>query len=84
VPGNRFRVQVQFEQSSLPDIGPGRAPRRATAEAAGVDADAPLFRTFNSSFVAYLREGQTGLQTAATDPVSGEEVTIDVTLRAVK
>jgi len=44
----------------------------------------PNFRSFNSSFVALLREGQTAQYTSATDPVTGEVMMIDVTVNALK
>lgn len=44
----------------------------------------PNFRSFNSSFVAMLREGQTAQYTSATDPVTGEVMVIDVTVNALK
>jgi hypothetical protein len=44
----------------------------------------PAFRTFTSSFSVLLRDGQTGQHTAATDPVSGEVLRIDVTVNVLK
>ena len=52
--------------------------------AAGVMPDIPSFRTFNSSFTALLRDGQTTQYTSATDPVTGEVMKIDVTLNVMK
>jgi hypothetical protein len=50
----------------------------------GVMADIPTFRSFNSSFTALLRDGQTTQYTSATDPLSGEVMKIDVTLNVMK
>jgi hypothetical protein len=44
----------------------------------------PMFRSFNSSFQALLRDGQTTQYVSATDPVSGEVMKIDVTLNLLK
>lgn len=46
--------------------------------------NAPMFRSFNSSFQLLLRDGQTTQYTSATDPVSGEVTKIDVSLNAIK
>lgn len=45
---------------------------------------APLFRRFETFIDPILRDGQTIQTVAATDPVSGEVVRIDVTLNVVK
>ena len=47
-------------------------------------ANVPAFRTFKSTFVPILRDGQTAQYTAATDPVIGEVVKIDVTVTVLK
>lgn len=44
----------------------------------------PTLRTFTSSFELLLKDGQTAQHTAATDPVSGEVLRIDVTLTVLK
>jgi hypothetical protein len=44
----------------------------------------PAFRTFTSRFNLLLRDGQTGQHTAATDPVSGEVLRVDVTMNVLK
>jgi hypothetical protein len=43
-----------------------------------------VVRTFTSTFNVLLRDGQTAQHTAATDPVSGEVLRIDVTLNVLK
>jgi len=83
----RFRFNIGVEQSSVSEVEPARAQPRSGDQPPAEDAPAagnPMFRTFNSMFAAILRDGQTVLHTAATDPVSGEEVTIEVTLKALK
>jgi hypothetical protein len=88
----RFRLELNIEQSSIYSTvedkgrraggasGDGRAPSVNEAGAGGV----PMFRTFRAQFVPMLRDGQTVQYTAATDPVSGEVVKIDVTVTVVK
>jgi hypothetical protein len=46
--------------------------------------NAPSVRHFQSSFSVLLRDGQTVQHIAATDPVSGEVLRVDVTLNLVK
>jgi hypothetical protein len=82
-----FKLRIAVEQSSISDIGRVTPKTRGADAPAGEDAPEagnPVFRTFNSTFIAILRDGQGALHTAATDPVSGEEVTIEVTLKALK
>ena len=87
----RFRLELNVEQSSIYSTvddkgrhaggtGDGHAPSVAEVGAGGV----PMFRTFRATFVPILRDGQTVQYTAATDPVSGEVVKIDVTVNIVK
>lgn len=45
---------------------------------------AQLLRSFTSSFFLNLKDGETGQSIAATDPVTGEVMKIDVTLHVVK
>ena len=71
----RFNLDVRSEQSSV-----GTTAEKLTA----VAADLPFFRTFNTSFNALLRDGQTATHVAATDPVSGESVRIEVAVTVVR
>ena len=45
---------------------------------------AQLVRSFTSSFFVLLRDHETAQSIAATDPVTGEVMKIDVTLTVVK
>jgi type II secretory pathway component GspD/PulD (secretin) len=74
---DRYRLIVSVEQSSI--VPPGEPGQTAT-----VKAGVPLFRTFKSSINVILRNGQSMQYVAATDPVSGESVRIDVTLAVLK
>lgn len=62
----------------MPDRGADSAT--PTSRVAGV----PAFRTFTSNFTLLLKDGQVAQHTAATDPVSGEVLRIDVTLTVIK
>ena len=54
------------------------------AKGGAVAPNVPSFRNFNSAFTALLRDGQTMQYTAATDPVTGEVMKIDVTAAVMK
>ena len=91
VDGGRFRLEVNVEQSSIYSTVDEKARRTASPEASpawGVTdtplANVPMFRSFKSTFVPILRDGQTAQYTAATDPVIGEVVKIDVTVTVMK
>ncbi|HEU0107622.1 MAG TPA: hypothetical protein VFT38_15695 [Vicinamibacteria bacterium] len=71
----RFNLDIRAEQSSV-----GTTADKLTA----VAADLPFFRTFNTSFNALLRDGQTATHVAATDPVSGESLRIEVGVTVVR
>ena len=62
----------------MPDRGADSAS--PTSRVPGV----PAFRTFTSNFNLLLKDGQVAQHTAATDPVSGEVLRIDVTLTVIK
>jgi len=56
----------------------------AAQAAKGGAGGAPSIRNFTSSFSVLLKDGQTAQHTAATDPVSGEVLRVDVTLAILK
>jgi hypothetical protein len=66
----RFRLDLTIENSSI----------YSTPE----DAGRPLFRTFKSTFAPVLRGAEKMRYTMATDPVTGEVVTVDVTVTPLK
>lgn len=80
---DRYRLKIALEQSSISDLGRTALGSRPTADAAG-DGGNPMFRTFNSAFTAILRDGQSTVSTAATDPVTSDDVTIEVALKVMK
>jgi hypothetical protein len=70
--GGRYKLDFSLEQGSL-----------ASGDW-GVVSSTPVLRSFLSRSTLILRDGQTGRYVAATDPVSGEVLQIDVTLNVVK
>jgi hypothetical protein len=78
----RFKVSCSFEQSSLYSAGDTLAQASAIGQVSL--GSLPLFRTFRSEANLLLRDGQTAQYTAATDPVSGEVLKIEVGLFLVK
>ena len=77
-----FRLVVGVESSSA--LALERGPSSGANPPEGSPTGIPLFRRFDTNLDAMLRDGQ-GLQTiAATDPVTGEVVKIDVTLNVVR
>jgi hypothetical protein len=84
LPAGRFDLHFAFEHSSLYGAGAktGSSAQEQTLESR---IDNPtLFRTAKSLFNAVLRDGQTTQSVAAADPLTGEIVTVDVTLTVVK
>jgi hypothetical protein len=70
-----FKLDLAVEDSSI-FVG----EKEATANRIG----APTLRRFTSTFNVLLKDGQTVQHTAATDPVSGEVLRVDITLTVVK
>lgn len=70
------------------DLGISDTSVFLTDKQAGANANPlaglPAFRSFTSTFNVLLRDGQTAQHTAATDPVSGEVLRVDVTLSVLK
>lgn len=73
-----YKVTITLSDSAI-QFDPKQEPGAKTRL-----ADAPAFRTFTSKFSILLRDGQTTQYTAATDPISGEVLRVDVTLNVVK
>lgn len=70
--GGRYQFDIYVQNTAaIPDADPQRLAR-------------PVFRRFETSFTAQLRDDQ-GMQTiVSTDPVTGESVRIDVKLNVVR
>ena len=73
----RYEVTTTISESSL-----ATGPSRPTASS--IVAAPALVRSYTSQNTQVLRNGQTSQYTAATDPVSGEVVRVDVTLTVPK
>jgi hypothetical protein len=67
----RFKIDCNFEQSSI-----SRDPQRSQADALAP----PMLRTFRSETAVILRDKESAQYVAATDPVSGEELKVGITL----
>jgi hypothetical protein len=85
----RYRVELTVEHSSVYSPLDDKDSRTAGAPGAAMPIaashlSAPVFRNFRSNFNPVLRDGQTVQYTAATDPVSGEVVKLDVTVTSLK
>jgi len=80
VDGGRYRINLAVNHSSV--FESDQRQLQATVPRPG-DA-AQLIRSFTSSFVLNLKDGETGQSIAATDPVTGETMKIDVTVHVVK
>jgi hypothetical protein len=77
VGAGQFKLTMTVEDTSV------FVPEKEGDVGTGV-ANVPAFRTFTSRFDLLLRDGQTGQHTAATDPVSGEVLRVDVTMNVLK
>ena len=73
-----FKLDIGIEDSSV------FMAEKETASSTNAMPVAPTLRSFRSTFNLLLRDGQTAQHTAATDPVSGEVMRVDVTLTVIK
>jgi hypothetical protein len=78
--GGLFRLSVGVEQNTVHDA----QKAGAWAVAGNAASSAPVIRLFKTTTRMLLRDGQRGHFITGTDPVSGEVVKGDVTLRVVK
>ena len=76
----RFRITLALNYSSVYESD--QRHLQATPPRPGDSTQ--LVRSFNSSFSLLLRNGETGQSLAATDPVTGEVMKIDVSLTVLK
>ncbi len=76
-PDGGYKVNLTVADSSVyfPDRDKGQPSTTTTP---------PAFRSFTSTFIILLRDGQTGQYTSATDQASGEVLKIDATLNVLK
>lgn len=72
----RYEVSTNVSESAV--AGEGQPALNV------VPGIAPVLRTYTSNSTLLLRDGQTSQFNAATDPISGETVRVDVTLNVQK
>jgi len=75
----RFKLELSLEQGAV--YSSDAVPKMPSEPAA---FHAPVLRNFRSQTNMLLRDGQTGQYVAATDPITGETLKIEVTLNVVK
>jgi hypothetical protein len=73
----RYKVAISIEDTSVYSDG-------QTAQGVPKLSDIPSFRTFQSSNMVILKDGESSQFTAATDRITGEVTKVDVTMRVVK
>jgi len=73
----RFKSYLTIEETSV-------YPEGQTTQGAPRLNDVPTFRSFRSSNVVVLKDGQSTEFAAATDKISGEVVKVDVTVTVVR
>jgi Flp pilus assembly secretin CpaC len=73
-----YSLAITVEDSSIQVDQPANADDKKIAR------DVPAFRSFRASFSMALRDGQSMQYASATDPVSGEQMKIDVSLSLAK
>jgi hypothetical protein len=78
--GGRYRINLAVNHTSVYESE--QSHLQAAVPRPG--ASAQLIRSFTSSFFLNLKDGETGQSIAATDPVTGEVMKIDVTVAVVK
>jgi hypothetical protein len=78
IEGGLFKLDLAVSDSSV--VLPEKQSTGPSATMQGI----PAFRSFTSSFNLLLKDGQTAQHTAATDPISGEVIRVDVTLNVLK
>ena len=90
-PSPRAGHLSRLARSVARDLGEGRYQLMLSVEnssaltGAGSRVEgAPLFRRFEARLDPVMRDGQSVQTVAATDPVTGEVVKIDVTMNVVK
>ena len=72
----QYKFDINVEDNSL----------ASTSQIQGAPAipGVPIFRTFNTSGIVILRDGQTTQLTTAGEPITGETLRVDVMLTVVK
>lgn len=83
--GGQFAVDLRVERSSIYSVGPEGKRVEWTPDERGVGIAAqPIVRQYRSTMALQMRDGQTIQRAVATDPLSGRQLKVDVTLNVVK
>jgi len=82
--GGQFAVDLRLERSSIYSVGAeGRRVEWNPDERLSI-ASQPIVRQYRSTMTLLIRDGQTIQRAVATDPLSGRQLKVDVTLNVVK
>jgi hypothetical protein len=83
--GSHYAVDLRLERSSLYLVGAEGKRVEWSPDERGVGIAAqPIVRQYRSTMTLLMRDGQTIQRAVATDPLSGRQVRVDVTLNVVK
>lgn len=83
VDDGRFSLNTSVRRSSV-YMPPGVSSGKEGTFTAGELSGRPVLQEFSDSFVIIIRDGETKQSTVATDPLTGRQVKVDVTLTVVK
>jgi hypothetical protein len=81
-PDGRFTLQLSVFKDSIYLTGSGEKP--TTLDGSEVSNKLPITQHLQTQVNLLLRDGQTIQSTAATDPVTGHSLRVDVTLNVIK
>jgi len=79
----RYSLELTVRRSSV-YMPPGAASGREGTFTAGELSGRPVVQEFSGSFVIILRDAESKQGTVATDPLTGRQLKVDVTLNVVK
>jgi hypothetical protein len=79
----RFSLNTSVRRSSV-YMPPGVSSGKEGTFTAGELSGRPVLQEFSGSFVIIIRDGETKPSTIATDPLTGHQLKVDVTLIVVK
>jgi len=79
----RFSLSLNVRRTSV-QLPEGFSSGKDAAFVAGEQSGRPVLRDFSVELVVFLRDGESRQSTVGTDPLSGHQVKVDVTLNVVK
>ena len=80
----RFLLNIGVENSAALALEKGPSSGNPAPTVDANPTGSPLFRRFDSTVTVVLRDGQSVQTVAATDPVTGDVVKIDVTMNVIR